>query len=165
MNDKFQTVFVTGGAGCIGMQVCNELISRGISVHLFDLPEQIARVKKYIPKSTNIFYGSILDCSSLRDAIAGCDAIVHLAAYLGVRRTETNRLRCIDININGTKNILECAVQNRVKKIVFVFHRIFPHVMFCLHLLTFHFYLVLRPIHLNLNLLMKSTALWTKTLL
>jgi len=115
----YKNVLVTGGAGCIGMQVCEELSGRGINVFLFDLPEQIARVKKYIPHGTKTFYGSILDCSSLRDAMVGSDAVIHLAGYLGVRRTETNRLRCLEININGTRNVLECAIQHRIKKIVF----------------------------------------------
>jgi nucleoside-diphosphate-sugar epimerase len=39
-------VLVTGGAGCIGIQVCRELDRRGIEVHLLDLGEQIARVRK-----------------------------------------------------------------------------------------------------------------------
>tara|TARA_X000001036_G_scaffold407716_1_gene417346 strand:+ start:720 stop:1724 length:1005 start_codon:yes stop_codon:yes gene_type:complete len=119
MNQSYKNVLVTGGAGCIGIQVCNELISRGINVHIFDLPEQIARVKDSINQNGKVFYGSILDCSSLRDAMIDCDGVIHLAAYLGVRRTETNMLRCIEININGTKNVLDCAIQQKIKKIVF----------------------------------------------
>lgn len=117
--NTFRRVLVTGGAGCIGLEVVKELVRRGVPVFLFDLPEQIARVEKYIPKEADIYYGSVLDMCSIRDAMAGCDGIIHLGAYLGVRRTETNRLRCIEININGTRNVLECAVQHRVKKIVF----------------------------------------------
>lgn len=119
MQDPYKKVLVTGGAGCIGIQVCKELSQRGIPVCLFDLPEQISRVEKLLSPDMGIYYGSILDCSSLRDAMAGCDAVIHLAAYLGVRRTETNRLRCLEININGTKNVLDCAIQHRIKKIVF----------------------------------------------
>jgi UDP-glucose 4-epimerase len=119
METQFKKVLVTGGAGCIGMQMCSELIQRGIDVCLFDLPEQIHSVKKNHLKKATIYYGSILDRSSLRDAMSGCDAVIHLAAYLGVRRTETNRLRCIEINIEGTKNVLECSVQQRIKKIIF----------------------------------------------
>ena len=37
----------------------------------------------------------------------GCDGVIHLAAYLGVRRTEVNSLRCLEININGTKKVLQ----------------------------------------------------------
>ena len=119
MSAEYKKVLVTGGAGCIGMQVCKELSRRGFSVVLFDLPEQIQLVNSYIPAGVETYYGSILDCSSLRDAMAGCDAVIHLAAYLGVRRTEINKLRCIEININGTQNVLDCAIQNRIKKILF----------------------------------------------
>ena len=116
---NFKKVLVTGGAGCIGMPVCNELLARGVKVVLFDLYEQINAVKDQINKDVEIFYGSILDESSLREAIRGCDGIIHLAAYLGVRRTEINSLRCLDININGTKKVLDAAIQSGIEKIIF----------------------------------------------
>ena len=116
---SFEKVLVTGGGGCIGVQVCFELIRRGIEVQLFDLHEQLLYVDTLVPPNTKIHYGSILDLSSLRDAMSDCDAVIHLAAYLGVRRTESNRLRCIEININGTQNVLDCAVQHNIKKIIF----------------------------------------------
>jgi len=118
MTKQYKRVLVTGGGGCIGLQVCQELCRVGVPVSLLDLPEQILRVEKFIPRQVEIHYGSILDCSSLRDAMAGCDAVVHLAAYLGVRRTETNRLRCLEININGTKNVLDCSIQHHISKVV-----------------------------------------------
>ncbi len=116
---SIDSVIVTGGAGCIGLEVCKQLSQRGVEVRLFDLPEQILRVKHVIPSAVKISYGSILDPSSLRDAMEGCDAVIHLAAMLGVRRTELNKLRCLDINVEGTKEILEYAVTHRLKKIVF----------------------------------------------
>ena len=112
-------VLVTGGAGCIGIQVCRELDRRGIEVHLLDLGEQIARVRKALPEKAKVFYGSILDVSSIREAMAGCGAVIHLAALLGVRRTEVNRLRCLEINVDGTKRVLDCAIQHRIKRLVF----------------------------------------------
>lgn len=112
-------VLVTGGAGCIGIQVCRELDRRGIEVHLLDLGEQIARVRKALPEKAKVFYGSILDVSSIREAMDGCGAVIHLAALLGVRRTEVNRLRCLEINVDGTKRVLDCAVQHRIKRLVF----------------------------------------------
>ena len=116
---NFKRILVTGGAGCIGMPVCKELLKRGVEVVLYDLYEQINAVKYKIDDNIEIFYGSILDESSLREAIRGCDGIIHLAAYLGVRRTEVNSMRCLEININGTKNVLDAAIQSGVKKITF----------------------------------------------
>jgi UDP-glucose 4-epimerase len=42
-----------------------------------------------------------------------------LAALLGVRRTEVNRLRCLEINVDGTKRVLDCAIQHRITRLVF----------------------------------------------
>ena len=119
MTYNFKKVLVTGGAGCIGMAICNELIKRGVKVVLFDLYEQIDTVKDKINDNIEIYYGSILDESSLREAVRGCDAIIHLAAYLGVRRTEINSLRCLDINIDGTKKVLDVAIHSRIQKLIF----------------------------------------------
>lgn len=120
MKYKFKKVLITGGAGTIGIYLTNELILRGVDVVVFDLHEQIERVDKFInPKATK-FYGSILDISALRDALIGCDGVVHLAAHLGVQRTERNRLRCLDINIKGTNKVLDASIMNgQIKKFVF----------------------------------------------
>jgi nucleoside-diphosphate-sugar epimerase len=112
-------VLVTGGAGCIGIQVVRELDRRGIEVHVLDLGEQIVRVRQAIPKRVKVFYGSILDVSSIREAMDGCGSVIHLAALLGVRRTEVNRLRCLEINVDGTKRVLDCAIQHRITRFVF----------------------------------------------
>ena len=83
----------------IGLEVSCQLAKLGHEVHLFDLGEQIKRVQSFIPDNIRIYYGSILDISSLRSAMRGCDIIFHLGAMLGVKRTEMDKLRCIEINI------------------------------------------------------------------
>ena len=94
-----------------------ELIRRGKEVVLYDLSEQIFRVKDQINNKVQVYYGSILDESSIREAIRGCDGVVHLAAYLGVRRTEINKIRCLDININGTRTVLDAVIKHNLKKV------------------------------------------------
>ena len=115
----FNSVVVTGGAGVIGIQVCNQLSARGLQVTLFDLPEQIVRVRPAIDPRVRFFYGSVLDSSALRDALRDKDAVIHLAARLGVKRTEANKLACLEINVDGTKKVLESMVSERVEKIIF----------------------------------------------
>jgi UDP-glucose 4-epimerase len=63
--------------------------------------------------------GSILDNNAIRKAIQGVDVVVHLAAMLGVQKTEDDMLGCIEVNINGTNNVLNAAVFHNVKKFVF----------------------------------------------
>ena len=118
MNSK--TIMVTGGAGLIGREVCKQLAGKGHTVHLFDLGEQIARVEDSLPKENiKLFYGSVLDSTSLRSAMRHCDIVIHLAALLGVNRSEKEKLHCIEINIEGTKKVLDCIVHQGVEKIVF----------------------------------------------
>lgn len=120
MNKIFKKVLVTGGSGCIGIPLLHELRKQNIHVVLFDLNEQINRVRNYLPKDIDLFSGSILDTAALRDAMNDCDGVIHLAAHLGVYRTENNKLRCLEINIDGTKKVLNaCAQSKSVKKIIF----------------------------------------------
>jgi UDP-glucose 4-epimerase len=118
-NGKKHSVLVTGGAGLIGLEVSRQLAEMGHEVRLFDLGEQVKRVEDAIPKGIKVMFGSIVDLASLRDAMEGVDTVIHLAAMLGVQRTEKDKLRCMEINVDGTKNVLDCAVQHRLKKIVF----------------------------------------------
>ena len=119
MNKKKYKCFVSGGAGLIGLEICNKLIERGHKVYLYDLGEQIARNRAYINKKVKIFYGSILDLHSLKKAVKNCDFVFHHAAMLGVKYTEDNKLDCLEINSTGTKNVLEACLGNKVKKIIF----------------------------------------------
>ena len=85
-------VLVTGGNGLIGRAVINKLIEKNISVRSMDL------VKSDI-NDIEHFVGSILDINNVNQAVRGCDAVIHLAAKLGVKRTETHRLETLNLNI------------------------------------------------------------------
>ena len=121
MKKNLKKILVTGGAGCIGIQVCKELAKRKKRVVLFDHKERIKLVSGEI-KSNYIktFDGSIMSKKDLEKASTNCDAIIHLAAYLGVNRTEKNKLKCLDINIAGTRNIIDLVNSSKkIKKILF----------------------------------------------
>ena len=119
MSKKKYRCFVTGGAGLIGLEICNKLIKKGHSVYLYDLGEQIERNKSLLNDKVKIFFGSILDLHSLKTAIKNCDYVFHHAAMLGVKHTEDNKLDCLEINSTGTKNVLEACTNSKVKKIIF----------------------------------------------
>lgn len=105
-------VLITGGAGFIGSRIASACVKSGLEVRVFDL------VKSRVEGVSESMTGSILDPYEISLAARGCDMIVHAAAALGVQRTETRRLECLYINIQGTVNVLEAAVKERAKKIL-----------------------------------------------
>lgn len=120
MKKKSNSVFITGGAGCIGFALINYLSSLNYKIKLFDLPDQIEISKKYfLRKNIEIIPGSILDKSSMIKSINSSDIVVHLAASLGVKNTEENSYRCYQINVRGTENILDICLQKKVKKFIY----------------------------------------------
>lgn len=117
-------ILVTGGSGFIGRELVRKLLATGYEVVAFDLAEQLIRHEEFFQAQKGkgklkLFAGSILDRTSLRMSMEGVDTVVHLAAMLGVKKTEDNRLGCIEVNINGTENVLNACVMNGVKKVVF----------------------------------------------
>jgi nucleoside-diphosphate-sugar epimerase len=120
----YKTVLITGAAGLIGKALTKMLLESGYSVKCFDLNEQFDRNSEYFKDLPNrdrmsIFCGSVLDVNSLRKAIDGCDVVVHLAAMLGVMKTEKDKLGCINVNITGTDNVINTSVMHNVKKFIF----------------------------------------------
>lgn len=114
---KDKQILVTGGAGFIGSAMVRYLLEQGLKVRVFDLSDQISESPP--PKDAEIYKGSILDINNVTNAMEGCHYVIHMAAMLGVKRTETQRLDCLNVNIQGTVNILEGCIKEGVKKIVF----------------------------------------------
>ena len=117
-------VVVTGGAGFIGREAIRKFVAAGYDVLCFDLAEQISRHKAILNEigelgCLTLAHGSILDRNSLRNAMDGADIVIHLAAMLGVKKTEDNKLGCIEVNITGTDNVLAAAATHGVKKFIF----------------------------------------------
>lgn len=112
-------VFITGAGGTIGRATAKVLVARGHEVFGFGLGEQYYRQQSYFNElqATGAFkfeMGSILDRFAIENAMHGSHAVIHLAAMVGGRRIEQERLRCFDINVNGTNTVLAAAAASGV---------------------------------------------------
>lgn len=106
-------VLVTGAGGFIGTRVVQELWKRNCDVVYFDVIEpKIDGIKR-------VNRGTILDQYDLALAVKGCDYAIHLAALLGVQKTDNNRLETLHVNIQGTLNFIEACLKEGVKKVIF----------------------------------------------
>lgn len=102
-------IFVTGGAGYIGTVLIPMLLNRGYEVVLFDnFHWGIKPVLHFAtdPKM-HIISGDVRNKKEVRNAMKGCDMVIHLAAIVGYPACASDRDRAITTNVQGTKNIVE----------------------------------------------------------
>ena len=118
-------VLVTGGAGFIGSHTSDLLIERGYHITILDnLEPQVHREKKklpdYINKNVTFVCGDVRDSKVLRELIKDVDAIIHLAAVVGVGQSMYQIEHYIDVNTKGTANLLDALIntENNVKKLI-----------------------------------------------
>tara|TARA_B100000768_G_scaffold161147_1_gene161069 strand:+ start:6258 stop:8051 length:1794 start_codon:yes stop_codon:yes gene_type:complete len=104
-------ILVTGGSGFIGSYLIKKLIINNYKVNSFDLNNN----PSFKNNNFKFFKGNILDKKALNNASKNCDTVIHLAASLGVKNTDDNLAQCLDLNILGTKNVLEAAKNNKIK--------------------------------------------------
>ncbi len=110
---------VTGGAGFIGSHVVRLLSRRGHEVIVLDnLSTGCEENLKPFPRIT-FLRGDIGNLNLLKEAMAGCDTVFHLAASISnVKSIEFPHLDA-EVNIMGTLNVLEAMKSCHVKTIVF----------------------------------------------
>lgn len=112
---------VTGAAGFLGSHVCDELLERGDKVRALVLKND--KAIKYIPKKVEIVEGDLCDPDSLERFFKvpeGQETIVIHCASMVTTNPNFNQ-KIIDINVGGTKNMIEkCLTHKECKKMVYV---------------------------------------------
>jgi UDP-glucose 4-epimerase len=108
-------VLVTGGSGFIGSHVVDKLIEHGVSPRIFDL----VRSPHHKPGEVDTFVGSLMDTEALRLAMAGCHAVIHLAAVADVKDVHNEPSYAENINTRGTLNVLEAARKAGVERVIY----------------------------------------------
>lgn len=118
---KNKTVLITGGAGSIGSAIAIKLLEFPVkSVRIFDNSEYaLFKLKRMIKDPRlKLLLGSILDKERIDMAGQNVDIIIHAAAVKNIEITEFNAIDTIDINVNGTVNMIKMAIKNKPKKFI-----------------------------------------------
>lgn len=113
-------VLITGGAGFIGSDTANELVSHGYKVRVLDnLSRQVhADPKKSLAKLDNaveFVCGDIRDSKVVEQALEGIEVVYHFSAETGVGQSMIEQERYTDVNITGSAILCDCIVRNKVK--------------------------------------------------
>lgn len=111
-------ILVTGGAGFVGSNLVNLLHSMGHSVAVLDDFSKGSR--GYLDESlVDIFEADIREPNTCRDAFENVDKVVHLAAFGSVVESVADPRLNFEMNVLGTFNVLNLAVEYDVEKLVF----------------------------------------------
>jgi dihydroflavonol-4-reductase len=108
-------VFLTGATGFVGSHVARELAGRGAELRLLVRPSSPLRNLDGLPAET--VPGDLLDLESLRSAIRGCDAVMHVAADYRLWVTDPDSMYAI--NVAGTRELLRIAREEGVGRSIY----------------------------------------------
>ncbi|WFN36795.1 NAD-dependent epimerase/dehydratase family protein [Methanomicrobium antiquum] len=114
--------FITGGAGFIGSNLVDRILSQGNDVIVYDnfstgIPEYLDNAKK--SSKFQLIKGDTLNKKSLTEAMIGCDFVFHLAANADVRFGTEHPSKDLEQNTIATFNVLEAMRENSIKNIAF----------------------------------------------
>jgi UDP-glucose 4-epimerase len=108
--------FVTGGAGFIGSHLCEKLLSMGHHVTCLDnfYNGNLNNIRGLFNNKNFYFVeGDVLDEKLLKDVATNCDHIFHLAAQIHVEKSIIRPAETLQINLYGTKNLLDICTKNK----------------------------------------------------
>jgi dihydroflavonol-4-reductase len=107
--------FVTGATGFVGSHVARVLAAQGARLRLLVRPSSDLRNVEELKAETVV--GDLRDAAGLKKAMAGCEAVFHVAADYRLWVREPDQM--YRSNVEGTRAILEAAKENRVRRVVY----------------------------------------------
>ncbi len=120
-------ILITGGTGSFGKTFLDKILSKKndfkkIIIFSRDEYKQHILKKKFSNnknfKKLRFFLGDVRDKDRLNIALRDVDIIIHAAALKQVDSAEYNPTEYIKTNVVGAQNIIECSIQNNIKKVI-----------------------------------------------
>jgi nucleoside-diphosphate-sugar epimerase len=121
-HERSELILVTGGAGYVGSVLVEELLSRGFRVRALDALLH-GSVPSLLPswgdERFEFVRGDVRDPDARRTALEGVHGVVHLAAIVGDPACARDADLARDVNLNGTRAVLDDAGAAGVERVVF----------------------------------------------
>lgn len=117
-------ILITGADGFIGSHVTELMVEQGYNVRAFVFYNSfnswgwLDRLPKRIRNGLDVFAGDIRDPHGVKEAMNGCEAVLHLAALIAIPYSYHSPDTYIDTNIKGTLNVLQAARELGVSKVI-----------------------------------------------
>jgi len=124
MNLSGKKILVTGSDGFIGSHLTEELVRRGYDVRAFVYYNSfnswgwLDHSDPEIKKSLDVVAGDVRDPFGVKDAMKGCDVVMHLAALIAIPYSYRSPAAYVETNVMGSLNIVQAARELGVEKVV-----------------------------------------------
>lgn len=119
-----QRVLITGADGFIGSHLTEALVRQGHKVRSFVLYNSfnswgwLDQCAADVKGRFEVFSGDIRDPHGVKEAMKGCDAVLHLAALIAIPYSYHSPDTYVDTNVKGTLNVLQAARELGVKRVI-----------------------------------------------
>ena len=117
-------VLITGADGFIGSHLTEALVKAGFDVRAFVLYNSfnswgwLDECDEEVKGKFEVFTGDIRDPNGVRQAMSGCDLVLHLAALIAIPFSYHSPDTYVDVNIKGTLNVLQAARELGVARVI-----------------------------------------------
>ena len=124
LKENNSTILITGADGFIGSHLTEALVRLGYKVRAFVMYNSfnswgwLDHCVPEIKGQFEIFSGDIRDPHGVKEAMKGCEAVLHLAALIAIPYSYHSPDTYIDTNIKGTLNVLQAARELGVKRVI-----------------------------------------------
>lgn len=121
---KSATILVTGADGFIGSHLTEALVRSGYKVRAFVYYNSfnswgwLDQCADDVKGQFEVFAGDIRDPHGVKEAMKGCDVVLHLAALIAIPFSYHSPDTYVDTNIKGTLNVLQAARELGIKRII-----------------------------------------------
>jgi UDP-glucose 4-epimerase len=111
-----ERVLVTGGGGFVGTHLVKRLIEEGNEVTVFDLQRGNSNILSGCAEKVRFIRGDVTNRTALEKVFAEeFDVIYHLSAVVGIKKYLEDPLKVVDVNVIGTRNLLELTLRMNSK--------------------------------------------------
>jgi NAD dependent epimerase/dehydratase len=124
LKENNSTILITGADGFIGSHLTEALVRLGYKVRAFVMYNSfnswgwLDHAAPEIKGQFEVFAGDIRDPNGVKEAMRGCEAVLHLAALIAIPYSYHSPDTYVDTNIKGTLNVLQAARELGLKRVI-----------------------------------------------